>query len=73
MERKEAVATVKEFGSHSINEPSFVVLKKSGKGKFNLLLKKSECDIMDLNRWVSHRNLVVEEDRARDLLIISKP
>jgi hypothetical protein len=71
LERKEAVALLKELVSLSLVEASFVVVKENKPGKFGLILK-TDCNAPGLKQFIAERDLAIEDDKQKDYCIIYK-
>ncbi len=70
LERKEAIALLKELVEQCIVQPSLVSVEKKNRGDFELILK-IDCDIQPLRLFVSQKNLAIREEQER--CIIFKP
>ena len=72
MERREAVALLKELVSNNLAIPSLVALKENRRGKFELFLK-CDCDLPLLRQFLAEKNLMLTEDKEKGSCVISKP
>jgi len=71
LERKEAVALLKELVDAGLEEPSFVVLKENKNGKFDLVIK-DDYNLDRICAFIANKNLVVREDKAKGYCTICR-
>jgi hypothetical protein len=71
LDRKEAVALLKQLAALKLIQPFLVALKENRHGKFDLIVK-GDCDIQGLRDFVSERNLMLKEDVKKGYCIIAK-
>ena len=72
MERKEAIALLKQLAVANLVEPFMVALKKNNNGRFEIIMKV-ECDIQELKQFADKRNLMLKENTKKGYCIIFKP
>ncbi|HMK94746.1 MAG TPA: hypothetical protein VK536_05015 [Candidatus Limnocylindrales bacterium] len=69
MERKEAVALLREVIGNNLAQPKIVSLEKNQSGRFNLVMN-DECNNRALKRFVAQKNLIAELDKKKGYLVI---
>ena len=62
MERKEAIAMLKELLNLDLIEPYLVALNKI-QGGFNLMFK-ADCNLPELKEFMATKNLVIYEEKG---------
>ena len=72
MERKEAIALLKEIVGNSLCLPSLVYLKENKRGKF-VLVFKGDCDTVALKQFAAEKNLTIREETEKACWLITKP
>ena len=70
MDRKEAVALLKELGTAHLIQPTFVLIKQRTPDSCELLIK-GDYDLKEIDRRLKNRKFCLEE--KKDYLIISRP
>lgn len=63
MERKEAVALLKDIVDSNLASPSLVVLKENEPGKFDLQMKE-ECNTEALREYITKKKLSIKSDKG---------
>lgn len=72
MDRKEAVALLRELIIRNLALPSLVSLQENKHGKFDLVMK-ADCDSQPLIQFIAEKNLVLTENKKNGYCVISKP
>ena len=72
MERREAVALLKELVSNNLAIPSLVALKENRRGKFEVFFK-GNCDFPLLRQFLAEKKSDSTENKEKSSRIISKP
>jgi hypothetical protein len=70
LERREAVALLKEIVAKNLAEPSLVDLNESKPGKFDLILK-GNFDVLAIKKLIANKDLTAKEDKAKGYFKIS--
>ena len=68
LERKEAIAVLKELLNLNLIEPSLVALNKI-QGGFNLMFK-ADCNLPELKEFMVTKNLMINEEKG--FCVVSK-
>jgi hypothetical protein len=68
LERKEAVALLKELVDSNLAQPSIVSIDKNKRGRFNLVIK-ANCQM--IRQFIAEKKLAIKEEKG--YCIISKP
>lgn len=71
MERKEAVALLKELVDSNLAQPSLIALKENKRGKFDLVIK-GDYDTQVITKFLAKKNLALKEGKEEGYCIISK-
>ncbi|MGA2386924.1 MAG: hypothetical protein ABSG33_10370 [Candidatus Bathyarchaeia archaeon] len=71
MERKEAVALLRELVNNNLAESSLVSIEKNPSGDFNLIMK-DYCGTKELKLFVAGKNLKIDVDEQKGYCIIHK-
>ena len=69
MERKEAVALLREVIGNNLAQPTIVSIEKNQNGSFNLVMK-DDCNNRALRRFVAQKNLIAEVDKKKGYFVI---
>ena len=72
MERKEAIALLKELVDNNLAQPSLVILQEKSRGKFELQMK-DECDNEALRDFLTKKNFGMKQDTEKGYCVIYKP
>jgi len=72
LERKEAVALLKELITGDLAQPFLVSLNENKRGKFDLVVK-DDCNIQAIRRFALGKNFHVEVDEEKGYCFIHKP
>ena len=72
MNRKEAVSLVSELVAHGLVTPSFVVIEQRKPDKHQLKIK-GNYDFLLISAFVQSKKLMIEEDRAKECILVFKP
>ena len=72
MERKEAVALLKEIVTNNLAQPSFASIEKNKRGTFSLIIK-NEYDLQALKQFITEKNLALKENTEEGYFVIYKP
>ncbi len=75
MDRKEAVALIKEIVDSNLVEPSFIVLKDNGHAMFDLETKGAcgGCRKTELTVFLASKDLLLSENKKKGMCRIYKP
>ena len=69
MERKEAIALLKELVDNNLAQPSLVILQEKSRGRFELQMK-DECDNKALREFLNKKNFDMKQDEEKGYCII---
>jgi len=72
LERKEAIALLKELIIRFLVSPSLVAINENNTGDFNLMVK-GEYDNQALIEFIDKNKLLLEKNSEKGYLLISKP
>ena len=70
MERKEAIALLRELVDRNLAQPSIVSIDKNERGGFNLVIK-DDCQM--IKQFIAEKKLAIKEDKEKGFCIIFKP
>jgi len=72
LNRQEAVSLFSELVAQGLVAPSFVVIEQRKPDKHQLKIK-GNYNFLLINEFVHSKKLIVEEDKAKDCIIVFKP
>ena len=72
MDRKEAVALLRELIILNLVLPSLVSLQENKHGKFDLVIK-ADCNSQSLIQFIAEKHLVLTLNKKNGYCVISKP
>jgi len=70
LERKEAIALLRELVDRNLAQPSIVSIDKNERGGFNLVIK-DDCQM--IKQFIAEKKLAIKEDKEKGFCIIFKP
>jgi hypothetical protein len=71
LDRKEAVALLRELMENNLAQPSLVSIEENQTGTF--LIMKDDGNSQELRQFVAGKNLTVEVDKENGYFIIHEP
>ena len=72
LDRREAVALLRQLIDNSLAQPSIVSIERNKRGTFNLIIK-GDCNLQAIKQFISERKLVLEENNDTGYCTIYSP
>jgi hypothetical protein len=72
LDRKEAISLFTELVAHGLVTPSLVVIEQRKPDKYQLKIK-GDYDFLLIFKFVKSKNLMAEEDTAKECIRVFKP